>query len=88
MTYSEIHRRIKNILDKEMRLFQISHSYTANFYDDLGMSLWELNLLLYKVENHFGIELENGLEEKLNTINQLVTLIHYEHHKKLAKAVA
>lgn len=81
MTYSEIHGNIKMILDKKMRVWEKSPSYTANFYDDFGLSQWELNWLLYNVEDHFNIRLENGLEKKLSTINQLVTVIHGEKQK-------
>lgn len=82
MTYSEIHGKIQLILDKEMRVFNGSPSYTANFYDDFGLSIWELNLLLYNVEDHFNIRLERGLEERIYTINQLVTVIHNEKQKQ------
>ncbi|TVQ10598.1 MAG: hypothetical protein EA361_13865 [Bacteroidetes bacterium] len=82
MTYSEIHGKIKLILDKDMRVFNGSPSYTANFHDDFGLSIWELNLLLYNVEDHFNIRLENGLEQQLSTVNQLVTVIHREKQKQ------
>ncbi len=85
MTYSEIHGKIKFILHKEMRVFRGSPSYTAHFYDDFGLSTWELNLLLYNVENHFNIRLENGLEEQLSTVNQLVTVIHKENQRRFLK---
>lgn len=82
MTYSEIHGKIQFILNKEMRVFNGSPSYTANFYDDFGLSIWELNLLLNNVEDHFNIRLEYGLEEQISTINQLVTVIHKERQKQ------
>lgn len=82
MTYSEIHGKIRSILDKEMRVFNGSPSYTANFYDDFGLSTWELNLLLYNVEDHFNIRLANGLEQQLYTVNQLVTVIHKEKQRQ------
>lgn len=81
MTYNEIHLGIKVLLDKKMRVYRQSPSYTANFYDDYGLSKWELNLLLYKVEDHFNIRLKNGLEDELATINQLVNVVHHEKQK-------
>lgn len=82
MTYSEIHKTIRSILSKKMRIHKDSPSYTANFYDDYGFSKWELNLLLINVEDQFNIRLENGLEERLSTVNQLVALIHTERQRQ------
>lgn len=87
MTYSEIHSKIENILLKKMRVFRMSPSYTANFYDDFGLSQWELNWLLYNVEDQFNIRLEKGLEDRLNTINQLVTVVHTEQQRKYSAQV-
>ena len=84
MTYSEIHGKIRFILDKKMRVFSMSPSYTANFYDDFGLSKYELNWLLYNVEDHFGIRLENGLEERLSTVNELVSMVHKAQSRKLS----
>lgn len=82
MTYSEIHNKLNLILNQKMRVFNFSPSYTANFFDDFGLSTWELNWLLYNVEDHFDIRLENGLEERLSTVNQLVAVIHNEKRKQ------
>ncbi len=84
MTYSEIHGKIRFILDKKMRVFRNSPSYTANFYDDFGLSKYELNWLLYNVEDHFDIRLENGLEERLSTVNELVAMVHKTQNSKLS----
>lgn len=84
MTYSEIHGKIRFILDKKMKVFMKSPSYTANFYDDFGLSKYELNWLLYNVEDHFDIRLENGLEERLSTINELVAMVHKAQNSKLS----
>ncbi len=84
MTYSEIHKTISHILNKKMRVFNNSSSYTANFYDDFGFSKWELNWLLINVEDQFNIRLEKGLEERIFTINQLVTLVHSEQQRRLS----
>ena len=87
MTYSEIHSKIKKILANKMRVFRTSASYTANFYDDFGLSSWELNWLLYNVEDHFNITLEKGLENRISTINQLVSLIYAEQQRKYSGKV-
>ena len=67
-----------------MRVNQQNPSYTANFYDDFGLATWELNLLLYNIEDQFNIRLENGLENKLNTVNQLVTVVYKEKARQLS----
>lgn len=82
MTYSEIHSKIKKILLNKMRVFKMSASYTANFYDDFGLSQWELNWLLYNVEDQFNIRLEKDLEKRLSTINELVAVIYSEQQRK------
>lgn len=84
MSYNEIHKRIQQILLRKMRIPQVSPVYTANFYDDFGLSQWELNWLLYHIEDQFKIDLENGLEEKLSTVNQLVAIVHKEQRRQYA----
>ncbi len=76
MTYHQIHRHIRMIINRKMNVREVSPVYTANFYDDFGLTQWELNLLIYNVENHFGITLDNDLEQNIHTINQLVDEVH------------
>ncbi len=82
MTYTEIHKNIRSLLSTKLRVNQKSPSYTANFYDDFGLAKWELNLLLYNVEDHFKIRLQNGLEDEIATINQLVAKVYDEKQKQ------
>jgi acyl carrier protein len=82
MSYNYIHRIIKMILFRKMRIYKEAPSYTANFFDDYGFSPWELKWLLIHVEDYFNIRLEKGLEEKLFTVNQLVAVIHHEKSRQ------
>lgn len=76
MTYSELHKQIQGIIQKKMKVRHHAPSYTANFSDDFYMSPWEINLLLYFVEDEFKIRLATGSETDLSSINQLVSLVH------------
>lgn len=87
MTYREINMSIKGLLRKKMRVLRQSPSDTANFFDDYGLSKWEINLLLYNVEDHFNIRLRNGLEDEIHTINQLVNVIHNEKQRQVDSRV-
>lgn len=84
MTYSEIHKKIYLIIHQKMRVFQPSASFTAHFYDDFDFAAWELKLLLNKVEEYFSIQLDQGLDRNLTTINQLVDVIFLEKQKQIA----
>jgi acyl carrier protein len=86
MTHPEIYHGIRTLLKEKLRVEKNSPSDTANFIDDFGLARWELNLLLYNVEDHFNIRLEQGLEHELDTINQLAALIHKEKKKALEVA--
>lgn len=76
MTHSHIHKTINHILAKEMRGFHFSASLTASFELDFFLSRWEINWLLSKVEENFGIRLEQGMEENLSSMNQLVNIVY------------
>jgi acyl carrier protein len=82
MSYNYIHRIIKMILFRKMRVYKDSPSYTANFYDDYGFSAWELKWLMIHVEDFFQIKLEKGLEDQISTINQLVAVVHNERTRQ------
>jgi acyl carrier protein len=82
MTHYQIHSKIVNILERDMRVFNSPTSYTDHFYNDLALSTWELNWLLYNIEHHFNIRMENDLEHKLETINQLVSAVFTTLQKK------
>jgi acyl carrier protein len=86
MTHPEIYHGIRTLIKEKLRVDRNSQSDTAHFYDDFGLARWELNLLLYNVEDHFKIRLKTGLEYELDTINQLVALIHKEKSKELEAA--
>ncbi len=86
MTHPEIYNDIRILLKDKLRVDRQSQSDTAHFSDDFGLARWELNLLLYNVEDHFNIRLRQGLEDELDTINQLVALIHKEKKKELEVA--
>ncbi len=86
MTHPEIYHGIRTLLKDKLRVDRNSQSDTANFFDDFGLVQWELNLLLYNVEDHFNIRLKTGLEDELDTINQLVALIYKEKSKELEVA--
>jgi len=82
MTHYEIYSKIANILKTDMRVTRLPSSYTDHFYNDLAMSTWEINWLLCIIEQHFNIKLENDLEFKLETINQLVSAVFTTLQKK------
>jgi len=88
MNYNQIHRHIRMILYRKMNVSFVSRSYTANFYDDFGLTNMELNLLIYNVENHFGITLDNGLENNINTINQLVDEVYRVRELKFVQVAS
>jgi len=86
MTHPEIYNGIRILLKDKLRVDRQSQSDTAHFLDDFGLARWELNLLLYNVEDHFNIRLRQGLEDELDTLNQLVAVIHKEKNKELEVA--
>ncbi len=82
MTHYKIHSEIVKILKADMRVTRLPTSYTDHFYNDLALSIWEINWLLCIIEKHFNIKLENNLEYKLETMNQLVSAVFTTLQKK------
>jgi len=82
MSYTEIYQDIRTLIFKKLKSFKDSASYTANFQDDFGLERWEVNLLLYNVEDHFNLRLKAGLENEVDTINQLVAVVHREKQRQ------
>lgn len=78
MTYSDIHKQIQHIIRTKMKVRYHATSYTANFTDDYFMSPWEVNLLLYFIEEQFNIQLDIKPDKRLSSINQLVSIV-YRH---------
>ncbi|MFN3556905.1 MAG: hypothetical protein ACK4VN_13175 [Bacteroidales bacterium] len=78
MTHSEVHSRIQGIIRKRMKVRHRCNSFTANFSCDYKMADWEVNLLLYFVEEQFRIRLSQGLEKQIRSMNQLVSLVYNE----------
>ena len=76
MTYSYVHNQILSIMRNKMKVRYYTPSYTANFRDDYHMSPWEVNLLLYFIEDQFKIRLDSEAGKGLMSINQLVSLVH------------
>ena len=61
--------------------FSIYHRgplHNAKLSNDLGLSPWEQNLLLYHVEHNFNIDLKSGVENDLRSVNQLVKVVSNE----------
>lgn len=81
MTYSDVHHQIEGIIYKKMKVRHTNKSYTANFNDDFKMVDWEVNLLLYFVEDQFDIRLQKGAEKEISSMNQLVSMVYKEKER-------
>lgn len=56
--------------------------FNANLTSDLGLDAWDINQLIFLVENNFNIQLKNGIENDIVYLNQLVSMVYKEMHKK------
>ncbi|TVQ11915.1 MAG: hypothetical protein EA361_11925 [Bacteroidetes bacterium] len=83
MTHSDVHKKIQSIIRTKMKVRHHASSYTANFTDDYFMSPWEVNLLLYFVEDQFNIQLDTKPDKQLFSMNQLVSIV-YRHKSESA----
>ncbi len=86
MTYSDVHRQIQSIIKTKMKVRHHAPSYTANFTDDYFMSPWEVNLLLYFVEDQFNIQLDTKPDMRLSSMNQLVSIVYRHKSESVPKA--
>lgn len=86
MTYSDVHQQIQRIIKTKMKVRYHAPSYTANFNDDYFMSPWEVNLLLYFVEDQFKIQLDTNPDKQLSSMNQLVSMVF--RHKSESTPIA
>lgn len=56
--------------------------FNAKLTSDLGLDAWDINQLIFLVENSFNIQLKNGIENDVVYLNQLVSFVYKEMHRK------
>jgi len=78
MSQTDIYYKIKRILSFNFNVEDQGNIYTANLFNNLGLTRIEVNLLLYHVEQAFSINLKDGLEMEINSLSQLVTHVTQE----------
>lgn len=82
MSINEIHYKILWILIFNFKVDNERNISTASFTNDLKLNSWEINMLLYYIEQALDIKLKNGLENEIDTINQLVCQISKKDSNK------
>lgn len=80
-----IHYKIIWLLTFNFRVDNNLPISSASFREDLKLSRWEINLLLYYVEQTLGLQLNKGLDGEVDNVNQLVDLILNETMKSQSR---
>lgn len=83
MSHTDIYSRIKWILLTNFVVNEQINCYHAHFQNDLGLDGWDVNFLIFLVEGYFDIELNNGIDQELKKMNQLVSLVCDKLDEKL-----
>lgn len=78
MSQTDIYNRITRIITMNFSIYHRGPLHNAKLTNDLGLSPWEQNLLLYHVEHNFDIDLKSGVEKNLKSVNQLVKVVSSE----------
>jgi hypothetical protein len=78
MSQTDIYNRITRIITMNFSIYHRGDLFKAKLTNDLGLSPWEQNLLLYHVEHDFNIDLKSGIENDLRSVNQLVKVVSNE----------
>jgi acyl carrier protein len=81
MSINEIHYKILWILNYNFKVDNELNLSAASFTNDLKFNSWEINMLLYYIEQALDIKLKRGLETEIDTINQLVSQISKKSSK-------
>jgi acyl carrier protein len=72
MSQTDIYYKIRRILSFNFGIDDQGNLFNANLYNNLGLNTWEVNLLLYHIEQTFSIKLREDLELEVFSLNQLV----------------
>ena len=76
MSHTDIYNRIRWILMSNFALKEPTDHYKANLTKDLGLDDWDINLLVFLVENKFNVRFNAGVEKDFTSLNQLASLVH------------
>lgn len=74
MSQSDIYSKIRWILMSNFRLKESTNHYNANLVTDLGLDHWDITQLIFLIENQFHIQFKSGIEEKVETLEQIALL--------------
>ncbi len=53
-----------------------NNHYEASLTKDLGLDEWDINLLLFIVENKFNVRFNPGVEKNISNLNQLASKVY------------
>ena len=82
MSANELNYKILWLLTYNFKVNNHLHLTTASFSKDLNFNQWDINLLLYYIEQNFNVTLKKGLENEVDNVHQLVSLTLNEMHNK------
>lgn len=76
MSQSDIYSKIRWMLMSNFRLKDTTNHFNANLFTDLGLDHWDITQLMFLIENQFDIRFKSGIEENVETLEQIALLTH------------
>ncbi|MFO7843876.1 MAG: hypothetical protein R6V16_08700 [Bacteroidales bacterium] len=59
-----------------------NNHYKANLTQDLGLDAWDINLLIFFVENTFNIRFNQGIEKDVSNLKELALMVQQKTANK------
>ncbi|MFO8022088.1 MAG: hypothetical protein R6U65_06455 [Perlabentimonas sp.] len=82
MSHTDIYNKIRWILMANFSLKEPNNHYKANLTQDLGLDAWDINLLIFFVENTFNIRFNQGIEKDVSNLKELALMVQQKTANK------
>lgn len=83
MNITDIYSKTRWILMVNFNIKDRVNYFNADFKKDLGLGIWEVNLLMYLIERNFNVRIKNIEGNEITRLDQIVSLVYAE--KRTAK---
>lgn len=79
MSLYDIHSKVLWVLTYHLKIDLRENISSTSFRKDLNLNIWEINLLLYYIEQALNFKFSKGVEHEIDSINQIVLKISKEN---------